>query len=102
MERDRRATCTLEIEVDKRSEFQGAADHQESLCAEIYICTCTCIMLCVHGRCYYIHGPDSVKRFKQFSMSAVIAELQSSCPEVYKPVQQFGNTQRNGALPMNS
>ena len=49
-----------------------------------------------------LHGPDTVECFEQFSKSAVIAELQSSCPEVYKLVQQLGSTQRNardGALP---
>ena len=46
-------------------------------------------------------GPDTVEHFEQFSMSPVISELQSSCPEVYKLVQQLGSTQRNardGAL----
>ena len=35
-------------------------------------------------------------------MSAVISELQSDCPELYKLVQQLGSTQRNardGARP---
>ena len=49
-----------------------------------------------------LHEQDTVECFEQFSMSAVIAELQSSCPEVYKQVQHLGSTQRNardGVLP---
>ena len=52
--------------------------------------------------CSQEHGPDTVERFEQFSMSAVISELQSNCPELYKLVQQLGSTQRNardGARP---
>ena len=52
--------------------------------------------------CSQEHGPDTVERFEQFSMSAVISELQSDCPELYKLVQQLGSTQRNardGARP---
>ena len=48
--------------------------------------------------CSQEHGPDTVERFEQFSMSAVISELQSDCPELYK----LGSTQRNardGARP---
>ena len=71
MERDRRAA--LEIELDKRSEVQSAADYRVSLCAEIENAVCSRQMLL-----------DTVEHFEQFSMSAVIAELQSSCPEVYK------------------
>ena len=92
MEQDRRAA--LEIELDKRSEVQSVADYRVSLCAEIDDAVCSRQML--------LHGPDTVEHFEQFSMSAVIAELQSSCPEVYKLVQQLGSTQRNarnGALP---
>ena len=76
------------------TEGQSAADYRESLCAEIYNAVCSRQML--------LHGPDTVEHFEQFSMSAVIAELQSSCLEVYKLVQQLGSTQRNargGALP---
>ena len=65
-----------------------------SLCAEIDDAVCSRQML--------LHGPDTVEHFERFSMSAVIAELQSSCPEVYTLVQQLGSTQRNardGALP---
>ena len=40
--------------------------------------------------CSQEHGPDTVERFEQFSMSAVISELQSNCPELYKLVQQLG------------
>ena len=92
IERDRRAA--LEIELDKRSEVQSAADYRVSLCAEIDDAVCSRQML--------LHGPDTVEHFEQFSMSAVIAELQSSCPEMYKLVQQLGSTQRNardGSLP---
>ena len=46
-----------------------------------------------------MHSPDTVERFAEFSMSAVITELQASCPQL---VQQLGCTQRNardGCLP---
>ena len=69
------------------------ANHRESLCAEIDNAVCSWQML--------LHGTDTVERFKQFSMSEVIAEVQSCCPEVYKLVEQLGSTQRNardGAL----
>ena len=49
-----------------------------------------------------LHGPDTVECFEQVSMSAVFAELRSSCLEVYKLVQQLSSTQRNardGTLP---
>ena len=42
-----------------------------------------------------LHGPDTVQQFEDFSMSGLIDELQSCCPELYKLVQQLGSTQRN-------
>ena len=49
-----------------------------------------------------LHGPDTVERFAEFSMSAVITELPASCPQLYQLVQQLGCTLRNardGCLP---
>ena len=57
-------------------------------------------MLC--SRQMLLHGPDTVERFAEFSMSAVITELQASCPPLYQLVQQLGCTPRNardGCLP---
>ena len=99
MERDRRAALELEIEMLKKrvpagSEVQSAAQYQQLLCSEVDSAVCSRQML--------LHGPDTVERFAEFSMSAVITELQASCPQLYRLVQQLGCTQRNargGRLP---
>ena len=54
-------------------------DYQQSLSEEIEEAVCSREML--------LHGPDTVERFEQFSMSTIISELQSSCPQVYKLIQ---------------
>ena len=41
------------------------------------------------------HGPDTVQRFGEFSMGGLIDELKSSCPELYRLMQELGRTQRN-------
>ena len=92
VERDRRAALELEIEMLKkrvpaRSEVQSAAQYQQLLCSEVDSAVCSRQML--------LHGPDTVERFAEFSMSAVITELQASCPQLYRLVQQLGCTQRN-------
>ena len=81
MERDKRAA--LENEVDRRSEVRSADDFWQSLCVDRYHCVFTGAWA---GHC---------RAFWQFSMSAVVSELQSDCPELYKLVQQLGSTQRN-------
>ena len=99
MERDRRAALELEIEMLKKrvpagSEVQSAAQYQQLLCSEVDSAVCSRQML--------LHGPDTVERFAEFSMSAVITELQASCPQLYRLVQQLGCSQRNargGRLP---
>ena len=94
LQTERDSGAALAIELDERSEVQSAADYRQRLCAEIDNVVCSQQM--------FQHGPDTVERFEQFSMSAVIAELQSSCPELYKLVQHLGSTQRNvrdGARP---
>ena len=90
MERDRRAALELE-RVPAESKVQSAAQY---LCSEVDSAVCSRQML--------LHGPDTVERFAEFSMSAVITELQASCPQLYQLVQQLGCTQRNardGRLP---
>ena len=77
MERDKRAA--LEIMVQKMSGNQSVVDYQQSLSEEIEEAVCSREML--------LHGPDTVERFEQFSMSTIISELQSSCPQVYKLIQ---------------
>ena len=99
MERDRRAALELEIDMLKKrvpaeSEVQSVAQYQQLLCSEVDSAVCSRQML--------LHGPDTVERFSEFSMSAVITELQASCPQLYQLVQQLGCTQRNardGCLP---
>ena len=46
-----------------------------------------------------VHGPDTIQRFEEFSMSRLIDELQSYCPELYEPVQQLGRNARADTLP---
>ena len=92
VERDRRAALELEIDMLKKripaeSEVQSAAQYQQLLCSEVDSAVCSRQML--------LHGPDTVERFAEFSMSAVITELQASCPQLYQLVQQLGCTQRN-------
>ena len=92
MERDRRAALELEIDMLKKrvpaeSEVQSAAQYQQLLCSEVDSAVCSRQML--------LHGPDTVERFAEFSMSAVITELQASCPQLYQLVQQLGCTPRN-------
>ena len=99
VERDRRAALELEIDMLKKripaeSEVQSAAQYQQLLCSEVDSAVCSRQML--------LHGPDTVERFAEFSMSAVITEVQASCPQLYQLVQQLGCTQRNardGCLP---
>ena len=99
VERDRRAALELEIDILKKrapagSEVQSAAQYQQLLCSEVDSAVCS--------RQILLHGPDSVERFTEFSMSTVITELQASCPQLYQLVQQLGCTQRNardGCLP---
>ena len=99
VERDRRAALELEIDMLKKrvpaeSEVQSAAQYQQLLCSEVDSVVCSRQML--------LHGPDTVERFEEFSMSAVITELQASCPPLYQLVQQLGCTPRNardGCLP---
>ena len=65
MERDRRAALELE-RVPAESKVQSAAQY---LCSEVDIAVCSRQML--------LHGPDTVERFAEFSMSAVITEVQA-------------------------
>ena len=94
LERDRRAALEVEVEKLKKvqedkhgGEVQSAVDYQQILQSEVDTTICSQQML--------LHGPDTVKRFEEFSMSGIIAELQSSCPELFTLVQQLGSTQRN-------
>ena len=99
MERDRRAALELEIDMLKKrvpaeSEVQSTAQYQQLLCSEVDSAVCS--------RQILLHGPDTVERFAEFSMSAAITELQASCPQLYQLVQQLGCTPRNardGCLP---
>lgn len=97
LERERKKRVALELEVEmlkKGCVVQSADEYQQNLCSEIESAVCS--------RKVLLHGPDTVERFEHFSMSAVIAELQATCPEVYKLVQQLAHTQRNakdGVLP---
>ena len=93
MERDRRAALELE-RVPAESKVQSAAQYQQLFCSEVDSAVCSRQML--------LHGPDTVEHFAEFSMSAVITELQASCPQLYQLVQQLGCTPRNardGRLP---
>ena len=83
-ERDRRTA--LEIEVHKLKQ-RSTASYQEILCSEVDSIVGFKKML--------VHGPDTIQRFEEFSMSRLIDELQSYCPELCKLVQQLGSTQRN-------
>ena len=78
MERDRRAALELE-RVPAESKVQSAAQYQQLLCSEVDCAVCSRQML--------LDGPDTVERFAEFSMSAVITELQASCPQLYQLVQ---------------
>ena len=83
----------LRKKVQEGTKVQTASVYQQHLCSEIDSAVCSSQML--------RHGPDTVQRFSEFSMSNVITELQASCPLLYKLVQQLGSTQRNarhGAL----
>ena len=74
MERDRRAALELEIDMLKKrvpaeSEVQSTAQYQQLLCSEVDSAVCS--------RQILLHGPDTVERFAEFSMSAAITELQA-------------------------
>ena len=92
VERDRTAAFELEIDMLKKrvpaeSEVQSTAQYQQLLCSEVDSAVCS---------------RDTVERFAEFSMSAVITELQARCPQLYQLVQQLGCTPRNagdGCLP---
>lgn len=45
--------------------------------------------------CQIIHGPDTPDHFPEFTMDAVIGEVQSIAPDVYQFFAQLGNTDRN-------
>ena len=93
MERDRRAALELE-RVPAESKVQSAAQYQQLFCSEVDSAVCSRQML--------LHGPDTIEHFAEFSMSAVITELQASGPQLYQLVQQLGCTPRNardGRLP---
>ena len=82
VERDRRAALELEIDMKRvpaESEVLSAAQYQQLLCSEVGSAVCSRQML--------LHGPDSVERFAEFSMSAVITELQASCLQLYQLLQ---------------
>ena len=71
--------------------MQSAAQYQQLFCSEVDSAVCSRQML--------LHGPNTVERFAEFSMSAVITELQA---QQYQLVQQLGCTPRNardGRLP---
>ena len=95
LETERQRRIALEQEVATlKDKIQVGSDmsstqYQEQLRSEIDGAICSREML--HMR----HGPDSVEHFNDFSMSNVIAELQASCPHVYKLIQQLGSTLRN-------
>ena len=96
LERERELRVALEYEVEtlKRkiqagSDAESAEEYQQQLHSEIDSVVCSRQMQ--HVR----HGPDTVEHFNEFSMSNVIAELQASCPHVYKLIQQLGTTMRN-------
>ena len=78
---------TCKKRVPAESEVQSTAQYQQLLCSEVDSAVCSRQML--------LHGPDTVERFAEFSMSAVITELQASCPPLYQLVQQLGCTPRN-------
>ena len=88
IERDRRAA--LEIEVEKLKRFrplQTTSTYQQRLCEEVDSTVCSRQML--------VHGPDTVERFEAFSMSGLMGELESHCPELYQLLKELGSTQRN-------
>ena len=45
--------------------------------------------------CQIIHGPDTPDHFPEFTLDAVIGEVQSIAPNVYQLFFQLGNTDRN-------
>ena len=46
----------------------------------------------LQNACQIIHGPDTPDHFPEFTMDAVIGEVQSIAPDVYQFFAQLGNT----------
>ena len=97
-ERQRRLELESEVRELRQSASQkysmSAADYQRGLQLEIESVPYTRQLL--------FHGPDTVERFKDFSMGGIIDELKTTCPEMYKLMQKLGNTQTNavpGSVP---
>ena len=88
-EREKREALEHEVHILKRrlEERSSAADYKQTLFSEIDSA--------VLSRHLLVHGPDTIDRFNGFSMSSVITELESTCPEVYSVVQELGSTQRH-------
>ena len=42
-----------------------------------------------------VHGPNSATQFSEFSMEAIITEINSHVPDAYQLFCQLGNTGRN-------
>ena len=84
-ERERRTELELQVAMLKKKVER--AEYQQHLESEIESIASSRKMI--------RNGPDTVQHFEAFSMSGVIAELQTECPELYSLVRQLGNTQRN-------
>lgn len=94
LQRERQRRIALEGEVEELRQTcpsqkyaMSAADYQQGLCLEVLSVSQSQHML--------FHGPDTVQQFGEFSMGGLIDELKSSCPELYKLMQELGRTQRN-------
>ena len=98
-EREKREALELEVSVlrkrlAEKATAESSVDYKQKLSSEISDP--------VLSRNILLHGPDTVEHFDDFSMTAVIATLKATCPEVYSLVQQLGSTQRyarDGVLP---
>ena len=89
LERSKRISLELENDTFKKtvqgSIVQSVAEYQHILSIDN----------AVGSRAMLLHGPDTVEHFAEFSMSAIIAEIQDTCPLVHELVHQLRRTQRN-------